>query len=87
MYLEGVGVAKDDAEGLEWLKQSAEQGYAVAQDDLGVGYGDGKYGLTQNWKESYRWINRAAQQGYPQALQDLKFVIPHMTPQELQPDH
>ena len=35
-YLEGLGVPKDDAEAMRWLRAAANQGEGAAQNDLGV---------------------------------------------------
>lgn len=37
-YFEGIGVTKDYNKAIEWYKEAAEQGYAIAQYNLGVYY-------------------------------------------------
>jgi TPR repeat protein len=64
MYARGAnGVPKDAAEGVKWLRRSAEQGYAVAQYYLGVAYLEGT-GVEPDQQRAVAWISEAARQGY-----------------------
>lgn len=47
---------------VEWYRKAAEQGYALAQDDLGdcYYYGDG---VEEDYVEAVKWYQRAAEQG------------------------
>jgi TPR repeat protein len=38
MYADGVGVARNDAEAVRWLRLAAEQGHPLAQATLGFAY-------------------------------------------------
>ena len=40
-YLAGAGVDPDPTEALRWFTAAAEQGYALAQNDLGMLFGEG----------------------------------------------
>jgi hypothetical protein len=45
-YFEGKHVVKNNGAGLEWLKKSADAGYADAQERLAHAYEHGNYGLA-----------------------------------------
>ncbi len=62
-YLEGnYEINKDEAKGVEWLKKSAEQGNAEAQELLGKCYMQGT-GLDKDEKMAVYWYEKAAEQG------------------------
>ncbi len=48
---------------IDILESLAEQGYALAQSNLGVMYENG-YGVVQNDGEALKWYHKAAKQGY-----------------------
>ncbi|UOP00741.1 tetratricopeptide repeat protein [Kingella potus] len=52
------------------IRPLAEQGYAVAQYNLGVAYGNG-LGVTQNDQQAAAWYRKAAEQGYADAQYNL----------------
>jgi uncharacterized protein len=62
MYIEGRGVAPDDAEGAKWFRRAAEQGEPMAQFNLGASYAEGA-GVPRDDAEAARWFRRAADQG------------------------
>ena len=64
---------------LEWMKKSAELGYAPAQNDLGVAYHNGE-GIDVNLAWAIYWYAKAAQQDDEIAIQNLKKVLPNRTP-------
>ena len=47
MYAEGQGTQKNYKEALKWYLLSAEQGYALAESNLGLMYEEGQ-GVQQN---------------------------------------
>ena len=51
---------------MRWYQLAAEQGYASAQLDLGVMYGNGR-GVPEDDREAVRWYQLAAEQGYASA--------------------
>ena len=55
-------MTKDLADGVAWTRKAAEQGYAPAQNGLGLCYSKGK-GVTQDFVEAYKWFDLAAAQG------------------------
>jgi hypothetical protein len=73
MYYDGKGVPQDYAEAVRWYRKSAEQGYAMAQIDVGFMYQEGK-GVPQDYAEAVRWYRKAADQGDAKAQYDLGFM-------------
>ena len=49
-----------------YLKPLAEQGYKIAQNNLGVMYGRG-LGVPKDYKMAFKWYAKAAEQGYANA--------------------
>lgn len=62
-YSEGNGVAKNSAQGMEWLKRSALQGFARAEVVLGYMYQKG-INMEKDPSEAAKWYKKAAKQGY-----------------------
>ncbi len=60
----------DYATALREFRPLAEQGYAGAQNNLGVMYGKGQ-GVPQDYAEAVKWYRRAAEQGLAQAQTNL----------------
>ena len=50
--------------------QAAAQGYAIAQNNLGVMYDNGE-GVPQDAAEALKWYRKAAEQGYAKAQYNL----------------
>lgn len=65
-YADSIGVARDGASAVGYLRRAAEQGYAPAQTGLGSCYAHG-LGVTQDLAEALQWYRRAAAQGEPLA--------------------
>jgi len=65
-YLKGMGVSKDDAEAVKWLREAAEQGNAAGQAGLGNCYVLGT-GVPQDAEEAVKWLRLAAEQGEAEA--------------------
>ena len=64
MYANGEGVIKDYEKAVEWFKKAAQQGYALAQFNLGVMYAKGD-GVTQDMKKALQWIAKLPTKGLP----------------------
>ncbi|MEZ8274090.1 tetratricopeptide repeat protein, partial [Vibrio splendidus] len=64
------GVSQDDKEAVSWYRKAAEQGYARAQNNLGIMYDEGR-GVSQGDKEAVYWYRKAAEQGYARAQNNL----------------
>lgn len=64
--LSDVGVAvevdQDDAQAVAWYRKAAEQGYARAQNSLGLMYANGR-GVEQDDTQAVAWYRKAAEQG------------------------
>ena len=58
-YSQGTGVAKDTAQGIQWLKRSALQGYPGAQVVLGYMYQKGIQ-MDKDPSEAAKWYKKAA---------------------------
>jgi TPR repeat protein len=58
------------AEAVANYQNAAEQGYAAAQNSLGLMYGEGK-GVVRDDTQAAAWYRKAAQQGYPVAQNNL----------------
>jgi TPR repeat protein len=58
-----MGVAQDYGQAVKWYRRAAEQGYAEAQNNLGVMYGNGR-GVVQNYVTAHMWGNIARANGY-----------------------
>ena len=65
-YFNGNGVAKDEAEAVNWWRKAAEQNFANAQYILGACYYHGQ-GVTKDEAEAVKWWLKAAQQNNPEA--------------------
>jgi TPR repeat protein len=61
---------EDDAEALKWLIRAADQGDAVARNQLGFMYSEG-HGVTQDYAEAVKWCRKAADQGWTEAQLNL----------------
>jgi uncharacterized protein len=61
---------EDDAEAIKWLRMSAEQNNARAQNLLGVMYQTG-HGIEQNFVEAAVWYRKAAENGNAAAQANL----------------
>lgn len=65
-HLHGLGTEKNKELSIAAYKKSAEQGYAVAQNNLGA-----YYETTQSYTEAVKWYRLAAEQGYAVAQNNL----------------
>ena len=61
-YQVGTGVAKDDAQALQWFLKAGQRDHARALVSLGSIYAHG-FGVKEDWAESIRWYRLAALQG------------------------
>jgi TPR repeat protein len=63
MYNDGRwGATQDYAEAMKWYLKAAEQGYAAAQNRIGLMYSRG-HGVAQSYAEAAQWFRKAAEQG------------------------
>jgi uncharacterized protein len=61
-YELGYGVAKDDAQAVNWYRKAAEQGNASAQFNMGNRYNNGR-GVAKDYAQAVNWYRKAAEQG------------------------
>ena len=67
MYAEGRGVSKDEAEAVRWYRLGADQGFTVAQLELGLMLmlmSDAGEGVSKDEPELVRWYRLGADQGF-----------------------
>ena len=69
-YLDGNGVATNEAEAARWLERAAKQGQPVAEYRLGTLYERG-HGVPANPKLAATWYEAAAKQGNRKAMHNL----------------
>ena len=62
MYVKGIGIEKNETEGVKWYSKAAELGHLTSQFNLGVMYAKGR-GVEQNYAQSLKWYKMAAEQG------------------------
>jgi len=70
----GFGVSKDVGQAVTLFRKSADQGYARAQDDLGMAYANGQ-GVAKNEAQAVAWYRKAAEQGDAGAQDDLGIAL------------
>ena len=64
MTVDGKCFSEDSALAAEWYRKSAEQGNAVAQQQLGILYYLGE-GVPEDHAQAGEWLGQAAAQGHP----------------------
>ena len=70
-YVDGRGVAKDDAEAVKWYRKAAGQGNADGQFELGYMYESGR-GVAKDEAEAAKWYQKAAMLGNVNAVRRLE---------------
>ena len=55
---------------MQWYRKAADQGYALAQTNLGVMYAQGR-GVPQDYAQAMQWYRKAADQGIAHAQYNL----------------
>jgi len=70
MYARGEGVPQDDAQAVIWYRKAAEQGLALAQNDVAFAYLNGK-GVLQDYTQAATWFRKAAEQDNANAQYNL----------------
>ena len=75
-FMNGQGVAKNEAEAVKWLRKAAEQGDLNALHDMGVAYFNG-LGVPVNKEEGVKWYRKAAERGNENAQYDLGICLSH----------
>lgn len=74
-YLNGQGVAQDNAKAEQWFHGAAEKGnHPLAESNLGIMYRDG-LGVDQDDAKAVDWFRKAANQGNPNGQANLGFMF------------
>jgi localization factor PodJL len=73
-YLEGDGVAANEAESARWLSRAAQQGEPLAQYRLGTLYERGR-GVPASAQQATHWYELAARQGNRKAMHNLAIAF------------
>ena len=79
---DGEGVPEDDKKALNWYRKAAENGFAMAQANLGVKYALGQ-GVPQDYVTAYAWLNIAAASGDERAKKNKDLAAEDMTPEQI----
>jgi len=61
---------QDDAAAVSWYQKAADQGYALAQVNLGLMYVNG-HGVSQDYTAAASWFQKAADQDFADAQNKL----------------
>ena len=62
---------KNFSEALEWYMKSAMQNYAVAQNEVGNLYTEGRAGIDKDFNKAFEWYTKASDNGYFDAINNL----------------
>ena len=73
---------QDYKEVLKWCRLAAEQGFAVAQSNLGEMYANGK-GVTQDYIIAYMWFDITASNGHEEGEKFRDTQESKMTPEQI----
>jgi len=73
-YYDGDGISKDYGKAVYWYTKAAEQGYATAQNNLGICYENGQ-GVPKDNVKAVSWYTKAAEQGNENAQKNLKRLV------------
>ncbi|UUZ51574.1 sel1 repeat family protein [Massilia sp. B-10] len=74
MYMEGIGVGKDEGEALRWYKRAADQGNAIAALNLAENYLEGR-GAPADSTIAASWFRKAADQGQVTAMRQFALMV------------
>ena len=82
MYLQGVGVAQNDAAAARWIRKAADQGDASAENTLGAMYVRGQ-GVGRDFALAHMWFSLAAANGMDAAANARDRLEAQMTPDQI----
>lgn len=84
LYYQGLGVAQNYKEAVQWIYKAAEQGHVSAQTTLGSLYAEGVHGVIEkDYPPALMWFLFAAAQGDMEALELRNSLANRMTPTEI----
>lgn len=73
MYVDGIGVAKDNEKAVHWYRMAAAQADAFGQNNLGLMYQNG-LGVAKDDEKAVHWYRLAAEQGNASGQCNLGFM-------------
>jgi hypothetical protein len=76
IYINGLGVPRDDAQALQWLQQAASLKNPRAMTLIGVMYFRGR-AVAQSYEQARRWYDSGAAMGDEQAVNNIGWLIEH----------
>lgn len=83
-YSQGLGnLPVDKAQALKLLKSSACQGYAVAQNNLGLLYENGTDEIEKNIQQAYAWFSVSYYNGVKKANDSRRLIASRMKKYEI----
>jgi serine/threonine-protein kinase len=71
MYEKGLGTNKDVLRAVQYYQSAANEGYAEAENLMGIFYATGTGGITEDDKQAVAWYQKAADQGFAKAEKNL----------------
>ncbi|KAL0487805.1 hypothetical protein AKO1_008687 [Acrasis kona] len=75
MYLNGVGTARNDREGVKFMLQSAEQGYSDAINHVGILYESGGSSLEKDELKALKFFKRASEKENLEGMTNLSNLL------------
>ncbi len=82
MYKRGEGVRQDNGEAAKWYLRAAEQGFADAQNNLGIITAKGQ-GVPQDTVIAYMWFKLAAAANNETARKNRDILAKRMTADQI----
>ncbi len=73
IYIDGKGVAKDEAAAITYMETAAENNYNMAQYYMGIIYENGM-GTDVDYGKAMEWFQKAAEQDYAPALNQIGYL-------------
>ncbi len=77
LYMNGLGVDRDEDKAVEWLKKAAAKNHAQAQYNLGIYYA--RFSDKEAVRQAMKWLKEAVKQDYADAQFNLAqlYLNPH----------
>ena len=74
MVAYALDVSTNSTKAISYYTMAANQGYAIAQYNLGTIYHEGRSGVAQNYAKAIYWYTKAAEQGHLEAQNNLGVI-------------
>ena len=74
VYINGLGVPKDEKKAADWFKRGAQHGNAAAQYWFGEVTAKGRGGIAPDWEAALPYFRRAAVQGVTDAFLEIGYM-------------